>query len=345
MSCLVLKSKRSGDRVWGKWRFKCDSFPCGVSVQKGLLGSPTRGSFRLCYGGTKAAPKRAGAKLVPSGNPSSKGLTHPNLAPNPGLRPQSCSHHCCSSAVVYFLGRAVSLCPHGRGLGACCHWPALVVGPCEGGGSSCSWGAFGTRLGALLSPQVCSGAAVRGQSVGGKGLLGEHWWQGWGPTPGTDEPSPWGRCRPSFGQGCSPPSGQRESVPRLSSVRGMNFRWVCGLELTSQVNDADGYWKVRLWGSQEWVCSSPFNWNCSPLLGVSSMLRKVRNLRADFESYSEQLTMKIGLLFILQLKLFVQRARQSSCIMPATFAGSQLQIKVKKNLEQLEFKWIWKTSP
>lgn len=139
---------------------------------------------------------------------------------------------------------------------------------------------------------------------------------------------------PAVGQVCFPSSGQRESVPRLSSEgdTGINIRWVCGLELTSQVNDADWYWKAQLWGSQEWVCSSPFIWNCSPLLGASSVLRKVRNVRADFESYSEQLTMKTGLLFILLLKLLVQRARKStvvSCQPPLLV--SQLQIKVKKN--------------
>jgi len=69
-----------------------------------------------------------------------------------------------------------------------------------------------------------------------------------------------------------------------------------------------------------------------------NVLGKVKNVRADFESYSEQLTMKIGMLFSV-LKLFLQIARQSSCVMPASFSGPELQIvknKIKK-LKSLEF--------
>lgn len=143
---------------------------------------------------------------------------------------------------------------------------------------------------------------------------------------------PGGRCSPQPLVRCVfhplARGNQSQGLTQSEGDMGMNIRWVCGLELTSQGNDADWYWKAQLWGSQEWVCSSPFNWNCSPLLGASSVLRKVRNVRTDFESYSEQLTMKTGLLFILLLKLFVQRVRQStvvSCQPPSLVLNCKLK--------------------
>lgn len=181
--------------------------------------------------------------------------------------------------------------------------------------------AFGTRPDAVLSCQVCSAATSREHRVGGKA----SWAWGASPSPGTAELSAWGRCSPAAARVFHPlvRGNQSQGLAQPEGDTGVNIRWVCGLELTSQVNDADWYWKAQPWASQEWVCSSPFHWNSSPLLGASSVLRKVRNVRADFESYSEQLTMKTGLLFFLLLKLFVQRARQST--VPGVYHVSHLR--------------------
>lgn len=64
--------------------------------------SPTRGSFRLCYGGTKVAPKctkSTGAQTVFFRYSHLKGfIAHTSIAPNPRLGRQSCPHHCSTSA-------------------------------------------------------------------------------------------------------------------------------------------------------------------------------------------------------------------------------------------------------
>lgn len=49
------------------------------------------------------------------------------------------------------------------------------------------------------------------------------------------------------------------------------------------------------------------------VLPEHSVLGKVKNIGSDFESYSEQLIMIIGMLFSL-LKLFIQRTSQSTAI-------------------------------
>lgn len=69
----------------------------------------------------------------------------------------------------------------------------------------------------------------------------------------------------------------RENQSRgLAASQGntrMSIWWVCGLELTAPVNDADWCRKVWLWGSQECSCCSPCNCNCSPRLGASRARR------------------------------------------------------------------------
>lgn len=61
-----------------------------------------------------------------------------------------------------------------------------------------------------------------------------------------------------------------------------------------------------------------------------SVLGKVKNIRADFESYSEQLIMIIGMLFSL-LKLFIQRTKQSAVVscQPASLVLSCKLLKIK----------------